>query len=112
MALTDDERAQIAATIRKHSRFVEAETGTTQYGYAICAGCGERRGDAVGLNHLIDKVADSVAARVEAAKAQALEQAADAIDRGPTFPISPSIISALVRERAAAYRRRDTGEDG
>lgn len=32
--------------------------------------------------------------------AAVLELLADDIDRGPTFPISPSVISALVREKA------------
>jgi len=32
--------------------------------------------------------------------AQVLRDAADLVDRGPTFPLSPSIISALLRERA------------
>jgi hypothetical protein len=31
-----------------------------------------------------------------------LRELADEIDRGPTFPLPPSVISALVRERAAA----------
>lgn len=30
----------------------------------------------------------------------ALRDMADRIDRGPTFPLPPSVISALVRERA------------
>ncbi len=32
--------------------------------------------------------------------AQALREAADLIDRGPTFPMPPSVLSALLRERA------------
>jgi hypothetical protein len=43
-------------------------------------------------------------AAVEAAApliaAQVLRDAADLVDRGPTFPLPPSIISALLRERA------------
>jgi hypothetical protein len=31
-----------------------------------------------------------------------LRELADEIDRGPTFPLPPSVISALVRERADA----------
>lgn len=31
---------------------------------------------------------------------QALRDAADLVDRGPTFPLPPSVISALLRERA------------
>jgi hypothetical protein len=30
----------------------------------------------------------------------ALRDMADRIDRGPTFPVPPSVISALIRERA------------
>lgn len=37
---------------------------------------------------------------VAAGVAAALRGMADIIDRGPTFPPSPSVISALVRERA------------
>jgi hypothetical protein len=32
--------------------------------------------------------------------ARTLRDMADLIDRGPTFPLPPSVISALVRERA------------
>lgn len=32
--------------------------------------------------------------------AQVLRDAADLVDRGPTFPLPPSVISALLRERA------------
>lgn len=42
-----------------------------------------------------------------AGAAAALRVMADEIDRGPTFPLSPSVISALVRERA----ERLTGGD-
>lgn len=35
-----------------------------------------------------------------AAVVAALRDMADRIDRGPTFPVPPSVISALVRERA------------
>lgn len=35
-----------------------------------------------------------------AAVSAALRVMADEIDRGPTFPLPPSVISALVRERA------------
>lgn len=37
---------------------------------------------------------------VAACVAAALQVMADEIDRGPTFPLPPSVISALVRERA------------
>lgn len=37
---------------------------------------------------------------VAAGVAAALRVMADEIDRGPTFPLPPSVISALVRERA------------
>ena len=37
---------------------------------------------------------------VAAGTAAALRVMADEIDRGPTFPLPPSVISALVRERA------------
>jgi hypothetical protein len=37
---------------------------------------------------------------VSAAIAAALHVMADEIDRGPTFPMPPSVVSALVRERA------------
>lgn len=36
--------------------------------------------------------------------AEALEDMADRIDRGPTFPVPPGVISELVREHAAALR--------
>lgn len=38
---------------------------------------------------------------VAAATGAALLVMADEIDRGPTFPLPPSVISELVRERAA-----------
>jgi hypothetical protein len=38
---------------------------------------------------------------VAAAVAAALRVMADEIDRGPTFPLPPSVISELVRERAS-----------
>lgn len=41
----------------------------------------------------IERVAPLIAA-------QALRSAADLVDRGPTFPLPPSVISALLRERA------------
>jgi hypothetical protein len=37
---------------------------------------------------------------VGAGVAAALRMMADEIDRGPSFPLPPSVISALVRERA------------
>jgi len=37
-----------------------------------------------------------------AVAAAALRVMADEIDRGPTFPLPPTVISALVRERADA----------
>ena len=37
---------------------------------------------------------------VSAGVAAALRVMADEIDRGPTFPLPPSVISSLVRERA------------
>lgn len=36
--------------------------------------------------------------------AAVLAEVADQIDRGPTFPIPPSVISELVRERVADLR--------
>lgn len=42
----------IAEAVRRHSTFVEKDTEPTEYGYAICVGCGERRGDASGIPHL------------------------------------------------------------
>lgn len=39
---------------------------------------------------------------VSAALAAGLRVMADEIDRGPMFPLPPSVISALVRERAGA----------
>lgn len=36
--------------------------------------------------------------------AAALQVMADEIDRGPTFPLPPSVISQLVRERAEGLR--------
>lgn len=46
----------------------------------------------------IDEIQVRAAAPIIAA--QALRQTADEIDRGPTFPLPPSVISELVRERA------------
>jgi hypothetical protein len=45
--------------------------------------------------------------------AAVLDLVADDIDRGPTFPVSPSVISALVREKAADIRSAfpDAGVD-
>lgn len=37
---------------------------------------------------------------VAAGVAAALRVMADEVDRGPTFPLPPSVISALIRERA------------
>ncbi len=45
---------------------------------------------------------------LEEAIAAGLRVMADEIDRGPTFPLPPSVISALVRERAD----RIGGSDG
>lgn len=42
---------------------------------------------------------------VAACVAAALQVMADEIDRGPTFPLPPSVISALVRERAERLAR-------
>lgn len=42
---------------------------------------------------------------VAACAAAALRVMADEIDRGPTFPLPPSVISALVRERADRIAR-------
>lgn len=39
--------------------------------------------------------------------AQALREMADLVDRGPTFPLPPSVISALIRERADELERGD-----
>lgn len=44
---------------------------------------------------------------VAAGAAAALRVMADEIDRGPTFPLPPSVISALVRERADTLGRAD-----
>lgn len=41
--------------------------------------------------------------------AAALRVMADEIDRGPTFPLPPSVISALVRERADRLTGRAEG---
>lgn len=48
---------------------------------------------------------------VSAGVAAALQVMADEIDRGPTFPLPPSVISALIRERAEglADRSQTTG---
>ncbi len=39
--------------------------------------------------------------------AAALRVMADEIDQGPTFPMSPSVISALIRERADRLEATD-----
>lgn len=44
---------------------------------------------------------------VGACVAAALRVMADEIDRGPTFPIPPSVVSALVRERADGLEATD-----
>ncbi len=41
---------------------------------------------------------------VAAGLAAALDAMADKIDNGPTFPLPPSVISALVREQAEDLR--------
>lgn len=46
--------------------------------------------------HLVD----AFRALVAEERAAALREAADEIDRGPTFPLPPSVISALIREHA------------
>lgn len=48
--------------------------------------------------------AHSAVTAIGRAIAEGLEDMADAIDKGPTFPLPPSVISALVRERAADLR--------
>lgn len=45
---------------------------------------------------------------VNAGVAAALGVMADEIDRGPTSPLPPSVISALVRERAEGLIQRTT----
>jgi hypothetical protein len=42
----------------------------------------------------------TVAEALAAERARALRDFADLIDRGPTFPLPPSIFSAMARERA------------
>ncbi len=49
--------------------------------------------DHEGIRRAIETAAPHIAAQV-------LRDAADLVDRGPTFPMPPSIISALLRERA------------
>jgi hypothetical protein len=44
-------------------------------------------------------------AAAAAVAAGALSEMAGKIDKGPTFPLPPSVISALVRERADDYTR-------
>lgn len=46
---------------------------------------------------------------VAAGIAAALRVMADEIDRGPTFPLPPSVISALVRERAEMVEEAGRG---
>ncbi|HEY9415193.1 MAG TPA: hypothetical protein VIQ30_10570 [Pseudonocardia sp.] len=41
-----------------------------------------------------------------------LRDMADRIDRGPSIPLPPGIISALVRERADALEPTDTTREG
>jgi hypothetical protein len=45
---------------------------------------------------------------LEEAVAAALQVMAEEIDRGPTFPLPPSVISELVRERAAGLAPLDS----
>jgi hypothetical protein len=52
----------------------------------------QRIGRDLGTLHRDEIVAAGVAA--------ALRVMADEVDRGPTFPLPPSVISALIRERA------------
>lgn len=47
------------------------------------------------------RLAEEIVQALKAARRNELLAAADQIDRGPTFPLPPSVISALVRERAA-----------
>jgi hypothetical protein len=49
------------------------------------------------------------AAAFGAVVAAALDAMAEVIDRGPTFSLPPSVISALVRERAADLRAAADG---
>jgi len=59
--------------------------------------------DARWLLSEVDRLrADLAAANVSAATA--LTQFADLIDRGPTFPLPPSVFSAMARERADDIR--------
>lgn len=51
----------------------------------------------------------AVAAAQPIIAAKALEDMADRIDDGPTFPLPPSVISTLVRERAADIRAESEG---
>jgi hypothetical protein len=49
---------------------------------------------------VLDQAAATQDDVIAAGIAAALRVMADEIDRGPTFPLPPSVISALVRERA------------
>ena len=51
-----------------------------------------------------DDCNDDAVRAIGRAIADALDDMADRIDNGPTFPLPPSVISALVRERAADLR--------
>lgn len=46
------------------------------------------------------EIADAVLPIIRTATVAALRDMADLIDRGPAIPLPPSVISALVRERA------------
>lgn len=50
-----------------------------------------------------EKIQEAWLAATAAVAATALRDAAKKIDNGPTFPLPPSVISELVRERADDY---------
>lgn len=52
-------------------------------------------------------MADAILPIIRTAISAALRDMADLIDRGPTFPLPPSVISALVRERADAIEAEE-----
>lgn len=60
---------------------------------------------------MIDAAREAMSASggvLEEALAAGLRVMADEIDRGPSFPLPPSVISALVRERADGLDPQDT----
>lgn len=86
------------------------ELGATGYTvYAAAVGGRSVRGEPLPeFQRTPGKVQDAWDQAARAIARKVLREMADQIDRGPSFPLAPSIISELVRERAMAFEVADS----